>query len=126
MLRRVSRLEVHRGTPKNLRTLVLGLTLLAIVFGGVTPAYADAWAGTRQCASNYSCRVISNASGNVTHKRCNVDYSGCVNKGSWANGPSADTRQTWHGTGLQGVMVTSTGTLNSQSAVCICLTGCPE
>jgi hypothetical protein len=73
-----------------------------------------------------SCFVRSQATGVVWHDRCNTAFTSCGNINSWNNGGSLTWRSSWHGGGSQGVLIEATGTLNSQSATCICIVqNCP-
>lgn len=119
--------ELKAGsTPRFLRLLFVVLTLTALMMVPLA-AHADAWAGTRNCASYETCRVQSYATGNVQHKRCSTTYSNCVLKGSWSNGSTKTWRTSWHGSGSQGVIISTNLILSSQSATCVCASSpCPE
>lgn len=111
-----------------LRRIFAALTLTALV-AVATPGLvaADAWAsGIRSCFSTESCKVTSQATGGVQHKRCATDYTNCVLKGSWSNGGSYVWRTTWHGSGSQTALISTNLVLAQQSATCVCVqTPCP-
>lgn len=117
-----------RGRIGRSRILVASLTLTALLTTlAPTVVFADAWAGSRNCNQFETCRVKSYATGSVEHERCTTAYTNCVVKGSWANGGSYIWRTSFHGSGNQGVVISTTGDLTSQYAECICLSPpCPE
>ncbi len=118
--------ENHRGSGI-LRRLFTALTLTALI-AVATPGLvaADAWAGVRNCHSSESCKVTSQATGNVKHERCAADGTNCVVKASWSNGGSYVWRTSWHGSGYQMAVISTSGVLAQQSAACVCVqTPCP-
>lgn len=116
------------ASTRRLQMLLVALALTAL-FTTAAPVlvYADAWAGTRDCSTLHTCRVKSYATGTVYHERCTATFTNCVVKGSWGNGGSYIWRTSFHGSGNQGVVISTTGTLTSQYAECVCISPpCPE
>lgn len=117
----------RRRAPRA-RRLFAALMSTALIALAAPPVHAsDAWAGIRDCTQFESCRVQSYATGNVYHERCDTNGWNCVLKASWANGGSYTWRTSWHGSGSQMASISTTGTLSSQYATCVCVEEfCPE
>ena len=93
--------------------------VLAVVLGIPTVAIAtgDVWSGSYSCNPGWDLKVQSVATGTVTH------WSNGHIVGQWSNGSTYKTRTSYLGSGLQEIIISTTGNLTSQSAVCVCLPG---
>lgn len=102
--------------------LIATLTLTTLISLALPVAVAaDAWAGVRNCQNANTCKVASQATGNVQHQRCAADGSNCVLKAAWANGGTFTWRTSFHGSGNQMALISTNLSLASQSATCVCL-----
>jgi hypothetical protein len=100
------------------RSLTVAIMTLALVLGVTMTALAlDVWSGFRDCLPGWDLKVISYGTGTVQHfKNGNLT-------GSWNNGVTAKWRVTYQGDEAQEVVISATGELTQQSAVCVCLPG---
>lgn len=120
--------EISYRSRRTMRFCILAWVLTGFLLAAPLEAYAsDAWAGIRYCAGFETCRVKSYATGSVKHERCDTSGDNCVLKASWANGGTYSWRTSTHGSGSQMALISTTGTLSSQSATCVCVSPpCPD
>lgn len=116
------------GSPhRAFGVLVAVFTLLAL--SGISPPTAQADAGymspVRNCNGTQSCRVQSQAYGDILHQRCSSSGTGCYTISAWYGGSTA-WRTSWHGSGSQKAFIYASGDINSQSTACICTSNCPQ
>jgi len=100
------------------RGLSVVLITITLVFGVAVAAHAmDVWSGSRDCYPGWDLKVSSYGTGTVQH------FKNGNPTGTWSNGPTPKWRVTYQGDDFQEVIISATGQLLQQSAVCVCLPG---
>jgi len=100
---------------RRIATLVLALFLVFAV-AGIALA-SQTFTAYESCAPGWDAKVRSYATGTVNH------YKNGNLTGSWNNYSTPKWRTTYQGDEAQEIIITTTGTLSSQSVACVCLPG---
>ncbi len=101
---------------RRITALVLSLFLVLAV-AGIALAADQSFVTYENCAPGWDAKVSSYATGTVKHFK-NGDQTG-----SWNNYSTPRWRTTYQGDESQEIIITTTGTLSSQSVTCVCLPG---